>query len=70
MGVKAQKEMIGKDKEGVEQYSIQFFDFALDIGQEVNAKEKLDQKDHSQQVNFKQQFGKKVRCSLEEFKFD
>ena len=52
MGVKAQKEMIGKDKEVVEQFSIEFSEYALDIGKQVNTREKLDQKDHSQQINY------------------
>ena len=53
MGVKEQKEMIGKGKEQLEQYSNDFMNYALDSGILVDEKEKLDQKDHSQQPNIK-----------------
>ena len=68
MGTKEQQEMIGK--QGVDQYFIEFFEYALDMGKQVNAKKKLDQKDHSQQVSFEKQFENKISCSREEFKFD
>ena len=56
MTMKEQKGMIGmeKDQEQMEKFSIEFINYALDMGKKVSAKEKLDQKDQSQQVNFMQ----------------